>query len=498
MLQHARRVRVLDYRLDFSGSKPLQWDLWKSYIDASGVRRSYSGLFPNLRRLEWRAAPRDTPRVANAPSIVDSALFMHPGLRELGFHLSYVRDRQAQKELKLFLVSPPPLPTLESLKMSTNKALRSAEEVCSWIRQMRSLRQLTMPVFRNSSLVMEAAAALPHLDEFELMWTQSVMSNDPVVARPVLAPDAFSALGHLAMCGSLEDIGGVLEHRFARNLSSLKTQSTNFFESPSQVATFLSQLPSRCTQLKSLVLELRATPRAVAFVNPEVPLGFEDIRPVCALQKLERLCIYHTIILAINDADLDALLCNMPQLIELRLGSRPVILDEPCPSPLSLAALHVVSRRCPQMERLGLFLETDLSSIATAQADPSAPPFRFLSELDMGSSLLRERNIEGVYAGLSRVLPSYCSISSGVGWVYVSRGPLTGDHYGEGYYEKMWEKLRELFREVSGVDFLLRALVIDIRGAALLKHRGARWHLRSLLRSYDHCVCRQLEPHVSA
>jgi hypothetical protein len=479
MLQHARRVRVLDYRVDFDfyGSEPLQWDLWKSYIDASGVRRSYSGLFPNLRRLEWRPTPRDTPRVANAPSIADSALFTHPGLRELVFHLPYFKDKQAQKELKLFLASPPPLSTLVSFEMSTDRASRSAEEVCSWIRQMRSLRRLTMPVFRNTSLVLEAAAALPHLDEFKLMWTQSVMSNDPVVARPVLAPDAFSALGHLAMCGSLEDIGGVLEHRFARNLSSLKTQSANFFESPSQVATFLSQLPSRCPQLKSLALELRATSRAIAVVNPEVPLGFEDIRPVCALQKLKQLRIYHTIILAINDADLDAILSNMPQLIELRLGSRPVILDEPCPSPLSLAALHVVSRRCPRMERLGLFLETDLSSIATAQADVSAPPFGFLSELDMGSSLLREENIEGVCAGLSRVLPSHCSISSGAGWVYVSRRPLTGDHYyEEDHYEEMWQNLRELLWEVSGLDFLLRALVIDIRGAELLNHRGTRWH----------------------
>jgi hypothetical protein len=276
-------------------------------------------------------------------------------------------------------------------------------------------------------------------------------------------------------------------------LSSLKTQSANFFESPSQVATFLSQLPSRCPQLKSLALELRATSRAVAIVNPEVPLGFEDIRPVCGLQKLEQLCIYHTITLAINDADLDALLCNMPQLIELRLGSRPVILDEPCPSPLSLAALHVVSRRCLRMERLGLFLETDSSSVATAQADTSAPPFGFLSELDMGSSLLREENIEGVCAGLSRVLPSHCRIRSGVGWVYVSRRPLTGGHYEEDYYEEMWQNLRELFWEVSGLDFLLRALVIDIRGAELLKHRGTRWHSRSLLRSYDHCVMSRLQ-----
>jgi hypothetical protein len=207
MLQHARRVRVLEY--DYHRLNELQWDLWKSYIDASGVRRSYSGLFPNLRCLKWRPSRGEPSPVVNVPSIVDSTLFMHPRLRELVFLLPHVLDRKAQKELKLFLASPPPLPALVSLKMSSDRASRSAEEVCSWIRQMRSLRRLTMPVFWNTSLVLETASALPHLDEFELMWTQSVMSTDPVVARPVLAPDAFLALGHLAMCGSLEDIGGV-------------------------------------------------------------------------------------------------------------------------------------------------------------------------------------------------------------------------------------------------------------------------------------------------
>jgi hypothetical protein len=417
-LQYSRRVRSLTLsttvHLEDPPDKPSLWKILSLRGDD----------FPNLRSLDWTPRP-ETPFKA-ATWMLFASQFMNSALDELRIYVPYKKgdfDSYDLTGVPFIFAELSTMVALTYLEFDMDISVQTCEaELVELLRQLKNLRRCHLPGYWNTSRVLEAVSEMPHLWFFGSIVeeTSGVGSHEDVMTvRPALRQGAFAQISVLSLCCSIEDVLALLGDVHGPRLNKLNVQSANFLESPAQVCRFLTQLNNLAPNIGHLCLELRISSHDVPFASisePYVmPLSLVDLLPIASLTKLRLLDLYHVRPLNLSDRDLEELLKSLPRIIGLRLGHVPFMKPAPRAATLTCAALAIAARCCPRLEILGLFLETLPPSIPAANTAAS-DCFAYLAELDVGSSLIGEREVHEMGEYLAQILPLGCFLAYGFDW----------------------------------------------------------------------------------
>jgi len=196
------------------------------------------------------------------------------------------------------------------------------------------------------------------------------------------------------------------------NLTSLHVDSA-IFETVSSIHGLLSMVADTCQMLKSFALVSSSsgiTHAAQVDDAEQYAITFNHLKPILKMANLKSLEIFHHHPLALTEEDIEILAASWPSLENLILNDEPVLLKE---SNLTVAALLPFARHCPDLMRLGLFIDTSSVELSTFTTSPFVP-FKRLKCLSMGVSVINDGNPVALY--LSHILPLGCTVDSGISW----------------------------------------------------------------------------------
>lgn len=184
------------------------------------------------------------------------------------------------------------------------------------------------------------------------------------------------------------------------------------------------------------------------------PLSWDDIRPLLLCKHLRVFELTWTSPLGLLQDDVEELASSWPSLRILQLNCLPNPVIPLAPPTLTLGALIPFSTHCPELEELGLDIDTDTAALEFTAGDaaaPPPPPFRKLSRLCFGLSPIAEAGPVALF--LSRICPLGCEIAP---------GPRVPDGFNVVFYE--WTiRLLDLWTEVGRVLPLLVRLRMEER-----------------------------------
>lgn len=258
------------------------------------------------------------------------------------------------------------------------------------------LRTVCLPRYALSQPIFDALATLQALEDvtpnpFVNGWErllvgerETVLSFSITNLRPPTLITPFASIRSLHL--TLPDVG-VGSYVFgdpyfsAHSLESLEL----FFiypgaDRPSDVRGFLERLSTNCPNLWQFVFSMVARLEVSAAVSFVEPITITALGSLALFKKLTHCHFEHTLPLDASDDDIDTLAMGMPQLRYLSLNRHPAVLY---PSRLTLNSLAAFSRHCPQLEWLGLYI----NSLLPADASSALPFGPSLTALNVGASI---------------------------------------------------------------------------------------------------------------
>lgn len=264
-------------------------------------------------------------------------------------------------------------------------------DVAIMLESFQQLRTVCLPRYAISQPIFDALARLPALEDvipnpFVHGWERFLVGERSTVLdlsiatlHPPTQTPSFASLRFLHL--TLPDIG-VGRYVFgdqyfsARCLESLEL----FFVFPgadtsSDVAVFLQRLAKSCPNLWQFTFSMVArleVPAHVAFVEP---VSISALAHLSLFKKLTHFHFEHTLPVDASDSDVSTLAMYMPQLRYLSLNRHPAVLF---PSKLTLNSLASFAHYCPELEWLGLYLNS-LAPTDASSAVPFGPAFYFLN-----------------------------------------------------------------------------------------------------------------------
>jgi hypothetical protein len=288
------------------------------------------------------------------------------------------------------------------------------------IRGLPNLEEIYLPAYWGTSAILEAMSLRPKIKAIHAVTTEWSGRGAPedVLLVQVTSPrhTAFRALTGLSLCITFSDLLEMLGKLTAVHLVHLCVQTCCPREDAQDVSTFLWRLTETQRNLRELLLELRDP-----FTHPRESerLGLEDLAPIHGFNDIRVFEIYCGLPLSLTEEELGKLLSGLPKLTQLQLNPGP--LNDQLQRPLywefpgtllTLDALKIVARSCPDMEVLGLYVSYN-NLKHTSVENLSAPPRLLL--YNMGTSPLEIDDSETLATVLFDVLPSACELS----WGYV-------------------------------------------------------------------------------
>ena len=407
---YARRVRKFAYE-DLGQTPQINA---ASLTEISETRTNLS-LLPHLREFTYATVFTGHRRFA--------VLFMNESVRRFNFRLD-----TGPEPLRPFLDNiPARMPHLTTLDLRTSRHASSIEDdFVHLLGELPRLEKVVVPPYHITSRVTETLAKLPNLGviEFQYLLYQGIGDKADVEDfNPTISRDGFPALWDLSLSAHLSQFIPVVVDTLApaaKNLTSLYIHAISV-ENEASVRQYLTILGENFPLIKSIYVEALPGPIMSAQwqeMEPEFEvLTLDTLKPLLDCSHLTTFELMYPIPLRLTLDDLETLTKRWPTLEVIDLNREPVVLGSAMGtrSDLTLRALLPFARNCPNLRKLGLYLnatEADLPSVSDIPR-----PFTKLTELNVGLSSIGEP--EAVALFLSRICPADCNVEAGVCWSHV-------------------------------------------------------------------------------
>lgn len=406
-LPYSRRVEQLSCMDEIVGDR---WNepSHKALAKVSSSRPpdlTLADVFPRLRSLTWNVYSHKVLR--------NLSMFLVPSLTFLEIKIDNVVE---YKPMSAFLkqLQARCAPNLRDLRLNTDFAISTLEEeVLDLLKEMGRLERLILPRFWTNDRVFSSLASLPSLQYIgqrkSYWWGNSEDTEGGLMPTiETLQNGAFPALRDITYDTlNLFESKKLFTHAHVpRQLVSLCVTS-NKLEAPHQVHDFLSAISETLVDLQDLDIGL-------TFPITDAPGHSTDItsatiRPVSLLPKLSHFGLATHFPLKMDDAELDAWTdCAWGrQLKVLWLNETPAYaVQREIKSDLTLKALTVLARNCPNLEELSLFVNaTEVPSTHTGVAGDQT-----LEELLLGgeskNDVVEHKKLRYLNLGVSHISSS--------------------------------------------------------------------------------------------
>jgi hypothetical protein len=461
---YASLVRCFSF--DAEVENDISREFWAALCSATDASHP---LLPGISKLSW--SPKEHPDEPLQEGLSQLQLFLHPDLRDLTLHvpldvmdLVFFSDIVREYAQLIRRRSP------NLVKQMHQPASIAEREVTDLLRGLPVLESVCLPAYWGTASVLAELASRPTIKRIHAVsatdsgWGKA---EDVMNVQPSLSEEPFHALTHLGLCLRFADWLSLLPRLTGPPLVELFVQLPELFQASSELSTFLDGLSTYQTTLPSLALELRDT-QLIPSRSPRV--GLSDLMPLHRLHKLEHFELYTGLPLLLTNEELATLLSGLPQLKTLRLSPEP--LDDQDDPPylmnrglgiLTLEALNVVRRSCPNMEVLSLYTSFwDIEDYEERNYDLQAP--LKLVEYNMGTSTLRDDQAETVASLLFNFLPHSCQLE----WGYYFPGDTVTVDWDrlEARFEKACELVGRMLNVVSTAPFFFH-----VQGHSSSSHR---------------------------
>lgn len=401
--RYARRVRKLAYFRDRRDLKSPY--LGSRVLDEIARSRTTLNILPNLSSLEWHS---DETRHA--------VVFMGQNVRRLSV---FLHKSQHYPLGDFFKDIPARMPLLTHLDLAFEFSVRDIQaDFITLIGEIPQLKKLTLPSYCFTSKIIEALSLLPCLEtvQFEFYHRQGKGNpEDVVIFAPKLHEGAFPALVDLNLSAHLSDMTQFITSPYApAHLTSLYIHIPSVVP-PSTVNEYITAVAENCKLLQKLYIDLflPPLPEGHPAEGHAQCLTWADIRPVLLCKRLQVLEMTWPRQIELTQADVEELASSWPSLQTLQLNCLSNPIYPLSPPALTLRALIPFAAHCPELEELGLDVDTD-TDVAQLTEDAAAPPlrpFRKLARLHFGLSTLTDPGPTALF--LSQLCPLGCEIWPG-------------------------------------------------------------------------------------
>ncbi|KAG8943552.1 hypothetical protein FRC00_011070 [Tulasnella sp. 408] len=356
-LPYSRRVEEL------SGMDEILGDRWnepshKALAKVSSSRPpdlTLADVFPRLRSLTWNVYSHKVLR--------NMSMFLVPSLTFLEIKIDNVVE---YKPMSAFLkqLQARCAPNLREFRLNTDFAISTVEEeVLDLLKEMSSLERLILPRFWTNDRVFSVLAGLPSLQyigQRKSFWWGNSDDTDGGLMPAIegLQKDAFPALQDITYDTlNLFESKKLFTHAYApKQLISLCVTS-NKLETPNQLHEFLSAISETLVNLQDIDIGL-------TFPISDAPDQSTDItsatlQPLNLLPNLTHFGMATHFPLKMDDSELDAWTnCAWGQRLKvLWLNETPAYaIQREIKSDLTLKALNILARNCPNLEELSIFV----------------------------------------------------------------------------------------------------------------------------------------------
>jgi hypothetical protein len=357
-------------------------------------------VLPNLHTLEWLFHDINCMKRV--------MLFMHQRVRHLVISappLSY------DAKSSFFLNVCGRMPHLHSLDLRAHYAARVIEaDVVELLRGLPDLERVIFPEYYFTSTIVSELSRMKHMNSmrYEHGSKQGFGEEEDVDSfAPVLEQGAFPMLQGLHINARLEDVTRFMNTDFSPiNIVSLSID-TRIEHEPEQLHMLLVTLSDRCHLLSELCISLVHVSSPLE-LSPAHQITFDTLRPLLSFCNLTAFEVFHKYPINITLEEIEELASRWPSLESLCLNEEPLFMSD---FTLDLRALLPFARHCPNLYRLGLFMDATTVKMHPMQ---ELKPFTALRVLCAGTSLARDP--EAVATFLSRICPLGCEIEMGLVW----------------------------------------------------------------------------------
>ncbi|KAH7886717.1 hypothetical protein F5I97DRAFT_1869635 [Phlebopus sp. FC_14] len=394
--KYARRVRSLRFNSD-------EYEHLGDVLDGVARTRTSFDILPYMHTLEWITTEK--------LYLERCAMFLHSRLKHL-----VVSTHPAACRSTLFKDISARVPSIHSLKLDTPEYDASLEaDIRTLLQNLPELRKFSLPEFYLTLPIFEELSRMKNISviEFEHVLQFENTIPDATSFNPILAENAFPALWDLALTARIDHVGAFLRSPFAPiNITSFYINSYDL-HMPSEMHAFLLTLSQQCQLLSQLYVKLLHKETHMTTFVPEHQLSYDTIGPVLSFPNLTTFELIHKYPLKITLDEVDDLARRWPSLESLMLNAEPLFLD-PDLCMLDLRALLPFARHCPNLRRLGLYVNaTEAKMHASLSFD--IRPFTALQDLSVGTSLAEDQH--AVAGFLSMLVPPNCKLEVGITWI---------------------------------------------------------------------------------
>ncbi|KAI0320857.1 hypothetical protein OF83DRAFT_1168946 [Amylostereum chailletii] len=364
---YARRVRSLKYGVPEPALDPHH--LSDNVFNDLARTRTSLAILPNLRCLWWLQS------VSSAQQ--HQTVFMHEGVTEYRMYVSIPHDVSFEAYSSDITER---MPHLTDLVIDHIPALNGAS-IAAMLRALPKLKRVLLPKHALHGPVLTELGRLPELEVIGYDSQGGLKTHESHInVSP--EPGAFPVLWDLGLGSTLTDmkhflVGGALLPK----LTHLFLESINV-EEPASIQDTFSAIAEGYPQLKSFSVDI-GVDILTAYTDNIKPLSFEHIRPLLPLHQLTTLEIRHNLSLCLSEESLVELGTALPNLQNLLLNCDPLRLGSPS---LTLHALLPLAEFCPNLRRLGLYVDACATETLTVPKRASKPRFTSLRYVNFGTS----------------------------------------------------------------------------------------------------------------
>ncbi|KAE9398143.1 hypothetical protein BT96DRAFT_1020341 [Gymnopus androsaceus JB14] len=345
--------------------------------------RSEGPLLPKLHTLEWYG-------LSGSGLAEPSVMFMHNGIRKFRIDDDGLLTRiETNDNITSYCTAiNTRMPRLSTLDLCLVPSPTYQRPIIALIQQLPDLEDLSIPAFEDQTIVLIGLRDMPILSLSLIQMVESLRQETSSILNGPHQRTGFSKLREVEFCCTLAFATLLFQNITVPNNMRSVILCSKGLESSHDIRTLISEIVasfSRLTTLRLDNLEDVEIPDGL----PSQPLGddtihLEDISPLLnRYPDMRCFMLRSPYPLALDDNDMETIAKSWPQLKYLWLCDQPCVLFPEREKRITLNALSHLSRHCPCLSVVGLYLDATSDHIPNFA---SVKLFENLTQLEFGPS----------------------------------------------------------------------------------------------------------------